>query len=316
MDTSVLYHANCPDGIAAAFACWQRFGETAEYIPVSYGQPMPPIPCEHTTYIVDFSYPKAVLETFLAARIHYRRGTHPQVIVLDHHASAERELLPLTAMGLPGMMICFDMRESGASLTWKYLQTGEWDPRNDPEVEGLEHSMPTFFKYVRDRDLWQWKLPDSHPISLAYWALPKDWLSIEQFAQDLDEAEGYHRIVMQGTAMARYAHALIVEQAARAFQGTIGGYDVPIVNTTTLFSEVGDYLCTTHPDILFCAYFFDRSDGKRQWGLRGHGKVDCSRVASAYGGGGHANAAGFVTAQGWVPSTTAHATRRSNIDAP
>jgi oligoribonuclease NrnB/cAMP/cGMP phosphodiesterase (DHH superfamily) len=299
--TTVLYHRNCPDGHASAFACWQHFGETAQYLPVAYGEPMPVIPLDHTTYIVDFSYPAPVLQAFLAARIHHRRGTAPQVIVLDHHASAARDLLPLAAQQLPGLVIVFDQQECGASLAWKYLRIGGWDPPTSVDAQVLEHMLPTFFKYVRDRDNWVWALPDSKAISLAYWAIDKDFLSIAQFAQDLDEAEGYHRIVTEGQAMQRYAQRLVEEQAARAFDGTLAGYVVPIVNATTLFSEVGDYLCTTRPEIPFCAYFMDRPDGKRQWGLRGHDKVDLSVIAQTMAGGGHPNAAGFVTEQGWLP---------------
>lgn len=303
METTVLFHRNCPDGWASAFACYKTFGETAQYLPVSYGQPIPSIPVEHTVYIVDFSYAEDQLKTLLFERIHHRKGDTPQVIVLDHHASAQRDLASLAAQQLPGLVIFFDLEESGASLTWKYLHTGGWDPRHDPEVEGLEYSMPTFYKYVRDRDLWRWQLRDSKAISLAYWALDKNWLNIELFVQDLDDTEGYHRIVTEGTAMQRYADALVKEQAARAFSGIIGGYLVPIVNTTTLFSEVGDYLCTVQPEIPFCAYFFLRDDHKAQWGLRGRGKVDLSVIAKQFGGGGHANAAGFVTAQGWMPKS-------------
>ena len=307
MPTTVLYHKNCPDGHASAFACWQRFRDDAHYLPVAYGEPCPDIPTADDVYIVDFSYSAEVLQRLLAARIGQRTAEKAVVTVLDHHASAERDLLPLARMALPGLTVLFDKQECGASLTWKYLHTGGWDPRIDPEAQWLEHSMPTFFKYVRDRDLWQWQLADSKAISLAYWAIEKDFLSIEQFAQDLDEAAGYHNIVTNGNAMQRYADALVREQAERAIMGTIAGYEVPIVNATTLFSEVGDYLCTTRPDISFCAYYMDRSDGHRQWGLRGRGLVDLSVVAKHYGGGGHPNAAGFVTAQDWkgeVPHAT------------
>ena len=161
--------------------------------------------------------------------------------------------------------------------------------------------MPLFFKYVRDRDLWRWQLPESKPISFAYWAIEKDMESIAHFAQALDEAKGYCRIVTEGAAMQRYAEALVKEQAARMRWGDIGGYFVPIVNATTLLSEVGDSLCRTMPAIAFCAYYMDRSDGKRQWGLRGHGKVNLSVVAQQYGGGGHTDAAGFITEGGWLP---------------
>ena len=30
MHTTVLFHQNCPDGFAAAFACWQCFGNFSE----------------------------------------------------------------------------------------------------------------------------------------------------------------------------------------------------------------------------------------------------------------------------------------------
>jgi uncharacterized protein len=288
MPTTVLFHGNCPDGYAAAFACWQVFKEAAQYLPVFYGQPPPDIPAEDNVYIVDFSYPEHTLKELLAARIGRRKRDEHVITVLDHHASAQRDLDALRQQDLPGLSIHFDLAESGASLAWKYVHGWqEHDLR-------AEQALPLFFHYVRDRDLWQWQLPDSKPISLAYWTIDKTMEQIELFAQSLDEAEGLQRIVMEGRAMQRYADALIREQAARASLGVVGSYTVPIVNVTTLFSEVGDYLCTTQPEIPFCAYFFERSDGKRQWGLRGHGKVDLSRIAQQYGGGGHPNAAGFV----------------------
>lgn len=307
MNTTVLYHSNCPDGIAAAFACWQAFRDEAQYVPVSYGQEPPAVPSDHNLYIVDFSYLEDTLKAMLAARIGRRTRGEYVVTVLDHHASAQRNLESLRRQELPGLQIIFDMEESGASLTWKYLKTGGWHPANDPEAEGLEHSMPTFFKYVRDRDLWRWALPDSKAVSLAYWAIEKDFDTIELFAQDLDEANGYHRIVTQGQAMQRYAAKLVEEQATRYTLRTVGGYQVPVVNTTTLFSEVGDFLCTSQPHIPFCAYYFDRSDHKRQWGLRSRGSVDVSVIAQQYGGGGHPGAAGFVTEMGWLPPKVQHA---------
>lgn len=295
MHTTVLYHANCPDGYAAMFACWQQFKDEAQYLPVFYGQPPPPIPDNHNIYIVDFSYPEDTLKALLATRIGGRKRDEYVVVVLDHHISAQRDLDSLVMQQLPGLYICFDLAESGASLAWKHFK----NPRlYDPDT--LEEGMPTFYKYVRDRDLWRWALPDSKPISLAYWMIEKDPLSIEQFAQDLDEAKGYHRIVTQGTAMQLYADSLVREQGGRAIIMTLAGHQVPVVNTTTLFSEVGDYLCTKYPDAPFAAYYFDRHD-QRQWGLRSRGSFDCSVVAKQYGGGGHPGAAGFVTVKGWLP---------------
>lgn len=301
MPITILYHAQCPDGIAAAFACWQRFRDEAVYVPVSYGQPPPIIPEDHNVYIVDFSYPEETLKALLAVRIGHRKHDEYVVTVIDHHASAQRDLASLQAQELPGLSINFAMEESGASLTWKYLK----NPRNYNPIT-MEQDLPPFFAYVRDRDLWQWYLPDSKAVSLAYRLVQHEFLAtgdfqrIAHFAEDLETAQGLYRIITEGTALERYAAVLVEEQAARAVEGVIGGYMVPIVNATTLFSEVGDYLCTTRLEIPFCAYYFDRDD-KRQWGLRGRGKVDLSVIAKAYGGGGHYNASGFITARGWFP---------------
>ena len=81
--TTILYHADCPDGFGAAYAAWRRFGDTAAYRPMHHGQPweMAEI-AGHTVYILDFSFPPEVLEAMAA-----RAST---VIQIDHHASARR----------------------------------------------------------------------------------------------------------------------------------------------------------------------------------------------------------------------------------
>lgn len=294
MPTTVLYHKNCTDGFGAALACWQHFGDGAQYSPVQYGQPCQDIPTDHNVYIVDFSYPAELLLQLLAARIGRRKRGEAVVTVLDHHASAQRDLEYVQRMALPGMTIRFDMEESGASLTWKHLS-------GIADADNQESAMPSIFCYLRDRDLWRWALPNSREISVMQWAEVREFPAWQRFADALDRLEPRAAIVAQGTAVLRYQRRLVEEQAARAVTGVIGGFVVPFVNATTLFSEVGDYLCTTQPAIPFCAYYFDREDGQRQWGLRGHGKVDLSVVAKQYDGGGHFNAAGFVTGQSFLP---------------
>lgn len=291
LEITVLYHAHCPDGLAAAYACWEQFGAAAQYLPVSYGQVLPEIPVDHTVYIVDFSYPPDVMRRLALERLPLGKPD-PWVILLDHHAGAERDLLALDDEGIPGLGITFDLEESGASLTWKYLQS----PR-----EHLEAALPLFFRYVRDRDLWRWQLPDSQAIAQAYRLIqdPPEWERLREFAQDLETVRGYDTIVDQGYAMLRYAKMLVQEQAARAATATIGGHVVPVVNATTLFSEVGEALCLRYPEAPFAAYWFDRADGNRQWGLRSRGGFDCSLVAKQYGGGGHPGAGGFTTEQTW-----------------
>lgn len=103
--TFVLYHANCPDGFAAARAAWMSLGDAATYLPVSYGDPLPAIPDGSEVYIVDFSYPRPILEELEA-----RCG----LTVIDHHATAQEALSGLA-------FAHFDMSKSGAVLTWEHF---------------------------------------------------------------------------------------------------------------------------------------------------------------------------------------------------
>ena len=74
----------------------------------------------------------------------------------------------------------------------------------------------------------------------------------------------------------------------------VGGYpNIPTVNSPILMLEVKARLCEKYPDAPFTAYFFDWSDGKRQWGLRANDDFDVSEVAKRLGGGGHRLDAGF-----------------------
>ena len=34
----VIYHAPCPDGFAAAYAAWRKFGDNASYLSAGHGQ--------------------------------------------------------------------------------------------------------------------------------------------------------------------------------------------------------------------------------------------------------------------------------------
>src|SRR5207244_5341732 len=57
----VLYHAECTDGFGAAWAIWKRY-PSAEFIPADHGLP-PPVSCAgRRVVIVDFDYPRPILE--------------------------------------------------------------------------------------------------------------------------------------------------------------------------------------------------------------------------------------------------------------
>lgn len=263
--THVIYHGNCPDGFGAAWAAWKHLADRATYIPAFFDQPLPELPRHARVLIVDFSYPRAkALE--LAGRVE-------AIALLDHHKTAAEEL-----HGIP--WASFDMEHSGAYLSWMHF---------------FGTPVPEFILYLEDRDLWRFKLPYSREVGAAMTSYPMKFDVWEALA-----TMGMEKLKLDGGTILRYQKMQIEEMIARVRWEKFDGHKVPVVNATTLFSQVGDRLCQIYPDVPFAAYYYDRVDGKRQWGLRSPGRFDVSVIAKSRGGGGHPGASGFVESPGDV----------------
>lgn len=262
MKTLIIYHKNCFDGIASAWVAKRKFPD-ADIFPANYGEPFPDVSPKDNVVIVDFSYPREIMIEV----------SHVcELLVIDHHKTAEK--------ACDGLNFCkFDMNESGASLAWKTFFPDE--------------EMPLLVRYIKDRDLWLFKEYDSEAINSYIQSFPMtienyDQLNWEFLNRDIEE------IGELGNAINRYKQTMVETMCTNSVIQSIGGYMVPVVNASILFSEVGSELCKQNPACPFAAYYFDRrKDGIRQWGLRSIGDFDVSEVAKKFGGGGHKNAAGF-----------------------
>jgi uncharacterized protein len=258
----IIYHGNCYDGWGAAYIAKQKFSN-AILLPGVYGNPMPEVPDGATVYMVDISYPRPQMEA-LAGRCNLR--------VLDHHKTAQAAL-----EGFPNTV--FDMNRSGAMLSWNEFFPGR--------------AAPKLIQYVQDQDLWTWKLPDSQPICTYIRSFPR---TMEDWRYVYSELESnFDSCVYQGNAIMRSEEQRVSEMCEQVQWRKLAGYTVPVVNASVQFSAVPNELCERHPEAPFAAYYFDRGDGIRQWGLRSVGAFDVSEIAKQFCGGGHKNAAGFQT---------------------
>lgn len=264
MQRVVIYHGNCPDGMTAAWAAWKAYGDRATYHPANYGEPLPAIEPGAMVYVLDFSYPRDVLVA-LAERA--------KVVVLDHHKTAQADL---DGLGFAR----FDMDHSGAFLAWAYF------------APPLDTTPPVIVQYAEDRDLWRFALPESRAISQWLRCVPYELEAWNVAAITL--ATDFETCAREGRAMLRFQDQQVRVMCDRAVRRDIEGHMVHVVNATVFFSEVGEELCVRYPDEPFAAYYFDRQDGKRQWGARSRGGFDVSAVAKALGGGGHPGAAGWT----------------------
>lgn len=286
MDTPlVIYHAGCWDGFCAAWVARKALGDI-EAVPAHYGQPPPDVQGRQV-FVVDFSYPRNVMVEIV--------GAAAWTCVIDHHKTAKEALHRLDEALAPDLTVVFDVTKSGGRLAWEYF----WDWRfsklpvsAQPFSLGVRRdAAPWLVDYTEDRDLWRHALDGTQEINAALRSYPLDFDLWDQFEQKEPKSTFYY----EGAAIRRRERQIIedhVRNARReAFDGT---YTVPIVNATTLFSEIAGELAKGEP---FAACYFDRQDGKRQWSLRSDPDgVDVSEIAKAHGGGGHKHAAGFEQA--------------------
>lgn len=258
--TLVLYHADCIDGFGAAWSAWRRFGEDAEYQAVVHGDP-PPDVHGRQVFILDFSYPRTVLLDMA--------GKAAGLEVVDHHKTA--------AENLKGIDFCiFDMDKCGAVLAWERFHPDE--------------AVPELLRYVQDKDLWQWRLPNSREITCALRGHPFEFERWSLWADGWDTWR--EELTREGAAILSYQEQVVKTVVASAEEITVAGHRVLCANTPILQSEVAGALAEGRP---FGVAWYE-ADGRRYYSLRSRdGGIDVSEVARKFGGGGHARASGFST---------------------
>ena len=188
------------------------------------------------------------------------------ILLLDHHKTAQADLGDLPFAN-------FDMERSGAGLAWDHLFAGE--PR------------PWLVNYVEDRDLWYFRLPGSKAVNAYLGVLPFEfaaWTGADEL--------GHERAKALGEVVLAKLEQYVSEVSKNARLITLAGHRVPAVNASPVdTSELLESLAVGHP---FALSWSVRFDGVFQYSLRSSADgLDVSEIAKAYGGGGHAHAAGF-----------------------
>lgn len=321
MKPLVIYHADCADGFGAAFAAWCRLGDEAEYVPMKYGKlDMECVDCsikERDVYILDFSFPKEVMESLFT---HAKR-----VVWLDHHKTAfemwgnkapdlfftKYEPTPGTRYSNENYILLDDCK-SGALLAWEYFH-----PNDAP---------PMLLRHIDDYDRWQFQMRGTKAINKALWS-HAPW-KFEQW-NELAHDDNYGSLYCEGLAILR-AHEQQVQSTVEQFARPCAirqptktpSYD-PLPDRkwfslrkdhleyqTTFFAEGLAANCPPHltSDVghllaiqskTFGLLWYLDKDNRCKCSLCSNGDYDVSGLAKAFGGGGHRNAAGFE-----VPITT------------
>jgi oligoribonuclease NrnB/cAMP/cGMP phosphodiesterase (DHH superfamily) len=262
----VIYHKNCNDGTAAAWAAWKKFGNDAKYIAMRYEDPIPEMPDCSFLYLVDFSLPLEVMQQMY-------NDLNGNIQVIDHHKTAQAAL-----QRFPNCV--FDMTKCGAVLSWEYFHPGK--------------KLPVFLQYIQDYDIWTKKLPYTNEAAAYVNSYERTLNIFDQHAKTFEHA--FEKVTTEGAGMLRYHQRDIdkICQSARPYMWE-DSIKCLVVNTSIFMSsDVGGALAERNPEVKFICCYCDTEEGFRYYSLRSRGDFDVSILAAKFGGGGHKNAAGFI----------------------
>ena len=313
MKPLVIYHASCADGFGAAFAAWLKLDD-AEYVPMQYGEQANNFDLDvsgREVYVLDFSFPKLTMNRLFS--------TAQRVVWLDHHRTAfemwcedgERSLCE-QSNGRDEVIL--DNNKSGAMLAWEYFHPGT--------------EVPMLIQHIDDRDRWQFKLSGTKEFHAGLWSRPFSfdaWARIYFEPGYEDRAIQY--TILEGNTILRandqnvqavlagqmdckistcsHQHGPDIADTVQASwsDGYLRRFDGLACNTPGhLCSDVGHELAKKSGTFGLCWRMQD--DGRIKCELRSDSDYDVSAIAKAFGGGGHAQAAGFFTdletLKGWL----------------
>jgi oligoribonuclease NrnB/cAMP/cGMP phosphodiesterase (DHH superfamily) len=272
----VIYHGNCPDGVAAAalFAiAYEELDVKKSFVAAKHGK-YDDIPSGLTIILLDFTYPLPDMKDLLS------KST--RVIVLDHHKSAES----LMEIKDPKFELNLDMQRSGCQMAWDYLY---------PQ----QHPRPFYIDSIADRDLYIWKIPDSREICSAL-HYQEVFATLEHFIEFAKSPIDRDSLRLIGGVLEKDRARRIKNASSRGIPCILGNkYRVMAVSCDNdILSDVGNQLVEDNQNCDFSLIY--RYDIKSQewWiSLRGRkgSKIILGDVCKEFDpkGGGHPLAAGF-----------------------
>jgi uncharacterized protein len=265
----VLFHAQCLDGLVAAWLAWHGMRQRADFVPVRYGEAPPPC-ADRTVMILDFCYTPE-----LTARM---ADEAKRIVILDHHKTS---IAAFQSRWVPraNVLTLFDTTLSGAELAASYFDMhGEW-----------------MVAYVADRDLWRFALSQSRGVNAFLAAAVLGRETRDAFLR-LDEIKRMpmRKVVAQGEGAQLQVEAYIRQVKAEARLVSFAGYpNIPLLNLAKpMTSDVVNELAEGRT---FAVGW--REEAKSYvFSLRSRGAhgFDVAQLAERFGGGGHHNAAGFT----------------------
>lgn len=262
----VFYHDDL-DGFTGAWAAWKKLKDKADYILVNYDEGVGNETLQlkgKEIYFIDCS---------LKIQEMLNLASKNKVILIDHHISPKEK----TNL-LPGS-VCDD-KHSAAFLSWKYFHG--------------KKKTPLLVLYVQDYDLWKFKLPHSKELTTVLNLCSFNFKVWDKTAKIFQTKKKRMELVKKGQAIVDYQKYLIGNLAGKGQEVVFEKYDAIAVNSPVLSSEIGNYIYTKTGKIGIIWSYKGKKAPKIHVSLRGNGKINLSKLAEKFGGGGHKASAGFA----------------------
>lgn len=256
----VIYHKNCMDGFSAAWVLWKKFGSRATYAPATHQTPYPNVKGKEV-YMVDICYPEDIMRKI--------KKDAASVVVIDHHIS-QKEAVKISDEYV------FDIGHSGSVLAWKYFF---------PKIK-----VPKFLLYIEETDIWKFSLPDSRQLFASLETLKFDFKNWNKLYKEFESVAGRKKHLANGKAIIDFSERIVSNTVNNAEAVRLDGHKAYAVNSPVLVSEIGHVLATKAGGV---GIVWVKKADKLKVSLRSNGKVDVSKIALKYGGGGHKAAASF-----------------------
>lgn len=198
-----------------------------------------------------------------------------KIIIIDHHKTAYETLKDLD------IDYIFNNEHAACVLIWEALFS-------DP--------VPQLVLYIEDADLYKFALPNSkivNEVIRSYADTNIEFDHLISISPNLNSPE----IITEGEAIIRAKQQYITSALKTQHWVTLGTRRIAAICCAVpqLISELGNILAHEYGGI--GAVYFVRADEQTEVSLRSEGDIDVSIIAKELGGGGHKNAAGFLSAE-------------------
>lgn len=264
----VIYHGECPDGFASAWAAWTKFGNKAAYIGARDRSKLPVAIKNKEVYLIDYTYQPDLIKKLIKDNI--------RVTAIDHHMSQETSIKMTQDYS-------YDLHHSGAVLAWNYFHPGK--------------KIPRVLLHVEDRDLWKWKLPHSKEILMVLDLLPFEFKAWNKFMKEMEDPKRRPDTIKRGELLFQHYQSLYRKILSNAQLVSFEGKKVYALDCPYYFADdLGHELATKTKS--FAILWHARSDGRIKVSLRAIRGVNVGKIAVKYGGGGHHESAAFLIPAG------------------